>query len=103
LLLIRSLLGEFTSGLAHQLLDLLRRFGGHLPGLLACYPSFRLQIRGRPVRYRKPHSERRRPEPGSRLAQIDLLVSSYPRSARGNEGETTIPLVNAAWSSAHWA
>jgi hypothetical protein len=37
LLLIRSLLGEFTSGLAHQLLDLLRRFGGHLPGLLACY------------------------------------------------------------------
>ena len=45
LLLTRSLLGEFTSGLPHQLLDLLRRFRGHLSGLLACdagyvFPGF---------------------------------------------------------------
>jgi hypothetical protein len=40
LLLACSLLGEFTSGLLHQLLDLVRRFGGHLAGLLACYASY---------------------------------------------------------------
>jgi hypothetical protein len=40
LLLPRSLLGEFASGLPHQLLDLLRRFGGHLPGLLACHAGY---------------------------------------------------------------
>jgi hypothetical protein len=40
LLLTRSLLGEFTSGLLHQLLDLLCRFRGHLPGLLACYAGY---------------------------------------------------------------
>ena len=34
-LLGSGLFGELTSGLLHQLLDLVRRFGGHLPGLLA--------------------------------------------------------------------
>ena len=34
-LLGSGLFGELTSGLLHQLLDLVRGFGGHLPGLLA--------------------------------------------------------------------
>jgi hypothetical protein len=40
LLLGCSLLGEFTSGLLHKLLDLMRGFGGHLAGLLACYAGY---------------------------------------------------------------